>query len=56
MTNKKYSHLHSIWQAEVDATVADMIARGEDPYKQPPGKYIKPYALQEGDKFRLPTR
>ena len=53
---KKYSHIHSIWQAEADACRADMIARGLDPDAKPPGKYIKPYALQEGDKFILPTR
>lgn len=52
---EKYSHLHAIWQADIDAIRADMIARGKDPDAKPPGKFIKPYALQEGDKFRLPT-
>jgi len=53
---EKYSHIHSIWQAEADACRADMIARGLDPDAKPPGKFIKLYAIREGDKFRLPTR
>ena len=52
---KPYSHLHAIWKAEGDAIRAEMIARGEDPDAPPPGKIIKPYALYEGGKFRLPT-
>jgi hypothetical protein len=52
---EKYSHLHSIWKADMDACRADMIARGLDPDAKPPGKFIKPYALQDGDKFRLPN-
>ena len=52
---KPYSHLHSIWKAEEDSIRAEMIARGEDPDAPPPGKIIKPYALHEGGKFRLPT-
>jgi len=52
---KPYSHLHAIWKAEADAIRAEMIARGEDPDAKPPGKAIKPYALYEGGKFRLPT-
>lgn len=52
---KPYSHLHAIWKAEGDAIRAEMIARGEDPDAPPPGKIIKPYALYEGGKFKLPT-
>ena len=53
---KKYSHIHSIWKADMDACRNDMIKRGIDPNTKPPGMFIKPYAIQEGDKFRLPTR
>lgn len=52
---EKYSHLHAIWKAEEDAIRAEMIARGEDPDAKPPGKIIKPYAIKEANKFRLPT-
>jgi hypothetical protein len=52
---KKYSHIHKIWQADIDAVRVDMIAMGENPDAKPPGKCIKPYAIQEGNKFRLPT-
>ena len=52
---KLYSHLHSIWKADEDAIRADMIRRGLDPDAPPPGKVIKPYALCEEGKFRLPT-
>jgi hypothetical protein len=53
---EKYSHIHAIWKADIDAWRADMIRRGLDPDAKSPGMFIKPYALQEGDKFRLPTR
>ena len=52
---KLYSHLHSIWKADEDAIRADMIRRGLDPDAPPLGKVIKPYALCEEGKFRLPT-
>jgi len=52
---KPYSHLHSIWKAEIDAFRDEMIAQGKDPDAPPPGKIIKPYSLYEGGKFRLPT-
>lgn len=52
---KSYLHLHAIWKADADAMRAEMIARGEDPDAKPPGKIIKPYALQKGNKYRLPT-
>jgi len=52
---KPYSHLHAIWQAEEDAWRASIIAQGKDPDAKPPGKIIKPYVLQEGNKYRLPT-
>ncbi len=51
---KPYSHLHRIWQAEEDAIRADMVSRGEDPNAKPPGKFIRPYAIRENNKFRLP--
>jgi hypothetical protein len=51
---KPYSHLHRIWQADHDACRADMISRVKDPDAKPPGKFTKPYALQGGNRFRLP--
>ena len=52
---EKYSHLHSIWKADMDDIISDMISRGIDPYAKEPGKIIKPYAICENNRYRLPT-
>jgi len=32
-----------------------MVSRGKDPDAKPPGNFIRPYALKEGDRYRLPV-